>query len=464
MNPLDQFMFDNFSTVDFNDLRLNHRCHSILSTFTRADLTKSFPSIFADRNQLKSFYRFMNNPKVNREKFLSGFHSHLVTSYGNDRDEPSDDEAPGYWYLIQDTMYTDFTQRKTIKGSYTQTLKNKGFILHHGLMLDDQMTPRGLLFQQVLHRQNEDFGKSHYKQQRRIEDKESYKWIEGLRAGAAFREESGAQLIHIMDREGDVLDVIKEAAGLEELFVIRSVHNRNLPQENSKLWDQLRTQAFHCIIERTLRDEDGKTYQARCELKYRIVCINGSDNPLVAVYLKELNPVDYQRKRLEAVEWLLLTNLAVDDDQTAEWIITIYCARWLIEEFHHCLQSGGCEIEKRQFREDEILLDCITFLSIPAIKLLLSRYLAREKPDECASLVFDDNEIELAQKLTPKYLKPSDYQDCQPQTVLWVIILLSRMGGHQGIRQKGLPGYQTLWRGWFKFDQHLQGYLLAKEP
>lgn len=463
MNPLETFVFNNFSSVHFGDLRLEKRCERILATFSKADMTKGFPMIFSDQYELKSFYRFMNNKKVTREKLLSGYQSHLVTAYDQCLQKAADNE-PGYWYLIQDTMYTDFTQRKSLKGSYTQTTKNKGFIFHHGLMLNHQFIPQGLLFQDVLSRDRDQFGKSHDKQKRPIEDKESYKWLQGLQSGAQFCERSGAQLIHIMDREGDILDVIQEAERLGAKYVIRSTHNRVLPQEEDKLWDTLRTQAPDTFVIRSLRDENGTTYQARCELKYRQITINGFNKPIVAVYLKELNPIDYQRKRKEDVEWLLLTNLKVEDIHTAEWIVTIYSARWLIEEFHHCLQSGGCEIESRQFRSDDVLLDCITFLSAPAIKLLISRYLAKHQPEESATLIFNEKEMEFAQKAAPRYLKPVDVQDCQPNSVLWAIMLLSRMGGHQGIRQKGLPGYQTLWRGWFKFDQQLQGYLLSKDP
>ncbi|MCB0304974.1 MAG: hypothetical protein KDI38_14480, partial [Calditrichaeota bacterium] len=91
-------------------------------------------------------------------------------------------------------------------------------------------------------------------------------------------------------------------------------------------------------------------------------------------------------------------------------------------------------------------------------------YLARENPEEEMQKMFSDIEIEFAEKIAPRYLKPSDHQDARPRSVLWIIILLSRMGGHQGIRARGLPGYRTLWRGWAKFDQQLQGYLIAKDP
>lgn len=459
MITLDQFVEHNFSLIDFKDKRLSRRCEMIISTFSKRDMTKSFPELFSDRHCLKSFYRFMNNKKVNRELFLQNFSDYLKTAY---RQRPADDD--GDWYLVQDTLYTDFNSRESLEGSYTQSVKNKGFILHHGLMLNSRFIPQGLLFQDVINRDREQFGKSHDKASRPIEDKESYKWINGLQAGARFTESCAASIVHIMDREGDILDVIKEAERLKARYVIRSTHNRNLPQENSKLWNTLRDLPQGSTIVRILRDKGGRTYQANCILKYRQVTINGFSKPIFAVYLKEVSPIHHQRKRKEDVEWLLLTNLDVTDYGNAEHIVNIYAHRWLVEEFHHCLQTGGCEIEKRQFRNDDVLLDTITLLSIPALKILLSRYLARENPEEEMQMMFSDIEIEFAEKIAPRYLKPSDHQDARPRSVLWIIILLSRMGGHQGIRARGLPGYRTLWRGWAKFDQQLQGYLIAKDP
>jgi len=53
----------------------------------------------------------------------------------------------------------------------------------------------------------------------------------------------------------------------------------------------------------------------------------------------------------------------------------------------------------------------------------------------------------LAKKLAEKYLKPIDKQLWGQYSNLWWLLLSGRMGGHQGFKQKGLPGWQTLWKG-----------------
>jgi hypothetical protein len=48
--------------------------------------------------------------------------------------------------------------------------------------------------------------------------------------------------------------------------------------------------------------------------------------------------------------------------------------------------------------------------------------------------------------------------------VLWWVLLMGRMGGHQGYKSKGLPGWQTLWKGISYFNSSLEGYSLIHAP
>jgi hypothetical protein len=36
------------------------------------------------------------------------------------------------------------------------------------------------------------------------------------------------------------------------------------------------------------------------------------------------------------------------------------------------------------------------------------------------------------------------------------------MGGHQGVKQKGLPGWKTIWKGYDFYKQILIGYKINK--
>ena len=90
-----------------------------------------------------------------------------------------------------------------------------------------------------------------------------------------------------------------------------------------------------------------------------------------------------------------------------------------------------------------------------------SRYYAKLNPDASFKIVVTQKKAqELARKSAKKYLKPIDLTIAKEGTVLWWVLLLGRMGGHQGYKSKGLPGWQTLWKGLTYFNTLLEGYIL----
>jgi hypothetical protein len=36
------------------------------------------------------------------------------------------------------------------------------------------------------------------------------------------------------------------------------------------------------------------------------------------------------------------------------------------------------------------------------------------------------------------------------------------MGGHQGIKQSGMPGWQTIWKGLYHFQTLVDGFIMSK--
>ena len=91
-----------------------------------------------------------------------------------------------------------------------------------------------------------------------------------------------------------------------------------------------------------------------------------------------------------------------------------------------------------------------------AIALLRTRHLAQTDADQNADQILTPEEFKLAQILDNKYLMPIDRTLCKKDSVLWLILLLGRMGGHQGMKHHGLPGWQSIWAGW-KYFQNLTG-------
>jgi hypothetical protein len=433
--------------IQFSHLDRKSRYQKIISVLNTSDASLSFPNLFKDQHQLKAFYRLIDNQAVSHSTFISGYQSGLA-QYSKEEEQ----QAP--WILIQDTMLTSFHTRKVLDLDYTQTERSNGLILHHGLLLNDAFVPLGLLHQQVIHRERE-----RYKQARTPEDKETKKWIAALNTGAEFSRQTDRPLIHLMDREADVAGIINAANRLaQQYFIIRAAQNRILTDQDGKASSQ---RLFTCmpslykgdLIQRRLMDSQGKNYQVSCTISYGGLHIKGVNKPVNCVWVKEIQ----QDNKKDLAEWFLLTNLS-PDVYTPEMIAELYSKRWVIEDFHKCYKTG-CSIEKRQFDSRKTLTTGIGLLAITAVVLLRSRYFAQNKHNEpFETIVTNEAEQVLAKRIADKYLKPVDKLLCKPHTTLWWLLLLGRMGGHQGFNQKGLPGWQTLWKGYTFFQTLMIGF------
>ena len=131
--------------IEFGHLDRHSRYEQVIKVLHSSKASLSFPELFKNQHQLKGFYRLINNKAVTHSTFISGYQSGLV-QYSREQDN----QVP--WILVQDTMLTDYNSRNLDLG-YTQTEKSNGFLLHHGLLLDEKYYPLGLLHQQVIHRE-----------------------------------------------------------------------------------------------------------------------------------------------------------------------------------------------------------------------------------------------------------------------------------------------------------------------
>lgn len=444
-------------SISFKHKDRESRYRRLLDTLLCNDMGSSFPSIFQCQYDLKAFYRFINNEAITSETFIEGYQKGLQLY-----SQRIEDKAP--WLLIHDSMFTDYNNRAVDLG-YTQTIKSNGFLLHHGLLLDAAYTPLGLLHQEVYHRERSDFGKRKLFRTKEIQDKESNKWINGVKAGHRFTEQTQRNLIHIMDREADIGDVINQCHDASQHFIIRARHDRSIlshreldktdNKESYRIFQLMRMAADKQIVTRTLRDDKGIEYESQCYLHYNSFVFRGIEAPVNVVWLQEIKD-----NNDTGVEWFLLTNLDVTNTKQAEHILTLYSKRWTIEDFHKCYKTG-CSIEKRQFDSRKTLTTVIAFLALPAIILLRSRYLAITDPEAPIEQIIASQEIRtIVFKLAKKYLKPIDLTICKENTVLWWVLLLGRMGGHQGYKQKGMPGWQTIWKGYSFFEKILEANTL----
>ncbi|MFC0516351.1 IS4 family transposase [Mucilaginibacter angelicae] len=445
--------------IQFGHLDRTRRYNQVISILHSSNASLSFPELFKNQHQLKGFYRLMNNKSVNHSTFILGYQSGLI-AYSKEQNNADP------WILVQDTMLTDYNSR-TLDLGYTQNERSNGFLLHHGLLLDEQFAPLGLLHQEVIHRERDDFGKAAKWRSKSIAEKESNKWLEGVKTGISFSKETGRDLIHIMDREADIVEVINKCIGANQYFIIRARHDRSTltlsekdkaeAPELYRLFQLMPSLPDPFTIVRPLRNAKGKEYEAKCDMSCHSFKFRGIDKEINCVWIREQISTEEEKP----AEWFLLTNRVIKNEKDAEKIAEFYSKRWTVEDFHKCYKTG-CSIEKRQFDTRKALTTSIGLLAITAIVLLRSRYYAKHQhsiPFEI--MVTDKAEQELAKRIADKYLMPTDKLLCEPYTALWWLLLLGRMGGHQGLKNKGLPGWQTLWKGYSFFQSLVIGFNYA---
>lgn len=155
----------------------------------------------------------------------------------------------------------------------------------------------------------------------------------------------------------------------------------------------------------------------------------------------------------EALEWILLTDMAVSSFEDALEAALQYSTRWLIEEFHKALKTG-MGAEKLQLEEGHRLMAAIAVMSVIAVRLIHLREYARVDPDGPAE----------RSGLSPLELQILRVKLSRPiRTVGEVALAVGRIGGHMNRKRDGMPGWLTLWRGMLALNTLVEGYQIAQQ-
>jgi len=153
----------------------------------------------------------------------------------------------------------------------------------------------------------------------------------------------------------------------------------------------------------------------------------------------------------DSITWVLLTNLPVNDFESATEKVRWYGKRWGIEIWHKVLKSG-CKVEDCMLEEAERLKRFLTLFSIIGVRLMHVAYLARAHPDLPATEVFSAVEVQVLHLRVTKALAPPD----ESLTLREIVRMLGKLGGHLGRKGDGEPGVLILWRGWMRLYESVE--------
>lgn len=351
---------EEFSEIEFGDKRLKVRFLKIAEQFSKKS-EAPINQACEDWADTKAAYRFFNNQKVSSEKIISEHCKRTKIRA----------ECLDTILAIQDTCYISYNNHPKTAGLCQIRGNVKGLVMHTTFGVTPAGEPIGILHQKIWSREPDLKGSRNYRLIP-IEEKEPFKWIDALRESINHLSSSQKKkkVISIADREADIFEFMVEHNQLNTSFIIRAKSNRSVNKETRRskatdtLWGYMERTKPSTLIEVEVPEKKGQPKRiAKVTIAFNQVTFqppanktkdrNGDLGSLKvnAVFVKEVDAP----KNVEALEWMLLTDMPIEKEQDALRIVVFYKIRWGIEEYHKILKSG-CTIEKCRFQTAERLI------------------------------------------------------------------------------------------------------------
>lgn len=447
---------DEVQDAALGDQRLTKRLGKLIEQLG-AKPNMSVPAATHGRAEMEAAYRFFDNDKVSPEKILE---PHIEAT----RERISQAEIA---LLVQDTTDLDLTRpQQQVRGAGPMEYETRrGAFFHPLVAFNDHGLPLGVAWQKSWTRnqikkmtKNE---KGRWLRETPIEGKETFRWIEGLRAAREVAEACPqTACVCIADSDADVYELFCEprATSSGELHVLVRACKERISADAGLTWlEAARATAclFQCSVNvsgRTakLATDTRKRHETRgariAELEARATTVTvlppyrqGPKLPQVTlnvVLVEEPHPPG----GATPIQWLLVTTLPIEDVEQVRQIISYYSIRWQIEIYFRTLKCG-CRIEDRQFETLERVLNCLAVYTIIAWKVMYLSRLGRECPKLSCELIFEPSEWKSVWTTVRREDPPSN-----PPSLNEVIRMIASLGGYV-IRKSTQPGTQTLWFG-----------------
>ena len=279
--------------------------------------------------------------------------------------------------------------------------------------------------------------------------KESEVWLRTLEKMGRPK----ANWVSVGDRANDIYDFLHNANRLGWKHVVRARHDRNveIDGKQTRLFSWIRRQTAKCTSTLYVKAK-GEEFGSD-EMTLEITWIKaklfppGSESSSAGEEVTYVRVWCPDRPRLE---WLLVTNLPVNNQEGALRIVRIYRRRWLIEDYHKAVKTGF-RIEDNQLKQASRILALFGMIGVIATQLLAIRERCRLSPETPVEEKVPKPWITLIERHLKVKLK----------TVKDFWRSLARMGGFIGRKSDGEPGWQTIWKGYKRLQDMLAGALLG---
>ena len=451
------FAKEEFGAADLGDARLNARLMQVAEQLA-AHPNETFPKKFHDPADLQGFYRLMKHQRVTHESVLA---PHRDATWGRMR------ATPGVTLLLHDTTVLDYSGLKSIQDlGPVGNGHGRGLCCHNCLAVAASSREVLGLAGQVLHRRRKVPKGEKRKARQRHPRRESLLWktLSKSIPPAPAEGPLGQRWVDVADRGADITEFLDYEEQAGKHYVVRSQHNRWICRENEGKADKIKlhdlARSLPAAGRRTVEVQAKEGQAARTaevSVSWQKVTIlpprqrRGEERgvPLTSwvVRVWEATPP----KGVEALEWILLTNVPIQTLTEAFERVDWYGLRWIVEEYHKA-QKTGCDIESMQFSYLKRLESAIALLSVIAVLLLSLRDQSRaaDAKERPATTVVPALWVRMLSKWRHKVV-------CMDWSVHDFFYALARLGGHQNRKQDHRPGWLVIWRGWMHLQAMLDG-------
>ena len=477
-----------FLGIDLGDQRLNRRLLMIVEALQRSP-RRGLAEALGDPAKVEGAYRLLENDDVSPEDIHC---PHRLKTYARAVQAPS-------VLAIHDTTTFQFSGNVVEGLGVLDPSSRGGFYFHASLLVGPTGEPLGLARGYAWRRTGVVQGKTNQSIQQYNPNRESLRWHDAVHdvndeiLRSALEESVPVpQVIHVMDREADMMELLADLQEHDADFVIRAKNNRRLEpgRESTKLRlfetmaaEPVQLQRVVQLVRRKMsgtlvggvsnpkrkagrkREEMRswtETRQAQLDVRarqLRVFVANGGHAHvpeggllLSVVQVQEQGAPD----SVEPVCWYLLSSLPIENQADIERIIDIYRQRWLIEEYFKALKSG-CRYEEHQFEHASRYLRMLAIYLPMAFDMLRLRWFARLQPDAPPTKVL--NEPQLAALTAHQHRKGRPL--APNPTAGDVFDAIALLGGH--LPHNGPPGWQILARGMAILNDITEGWLAAQE-
>ena len=399
-----------FGGAPIGDIRLGRRLVEIGNGKAEKPGISYAGVVGGDWAKTKAFYRLIEAPDNSAVNMTNILQPHREQTIRRMKGQP-------VVLCIQDGSdlnYNNLSQCDGLGviGSNQTGAKSKGLHLHSMIAITPEGLPLGVVRAECLAPKAKDKDDNRRTIEIPIEEKKTFCWIEGLRDCMQLKAQMPhTRIINVLDREADFFELFDDQrCNCSKVdLLVRAQYNRSTTGEK-KLFEIARQSPVQARANIKVPRQSARAKKSKqkarskrsartAEVSVRYVRVELSPShyhkdkepiSVWVVHVREDNPP----VNTAALEWFLLTTIAIKSVDDALNCIKWYCLRWRIEDWHRVLKSG-CRVEDMAYKTADRLRRGIAINLVIAWRIMLMTLLGREAPTLPAEIFFSDLEIKI---------------------------------------------------------------------